>query len=352
MSLKKEAFGVTTKGEKVTKYTLENANGMKVSLLDFGAIVQALYVPDKNGTLADVVLGFEDILGYEDNGSCVGAFVGRNANRIGGAKVTISGKEYQLEKNDGENNLHGGMPGFHRVMYEMEYFEEEGSQSIEFSRLSPHMEQGFPGNLDVTVTYTLTEDNEFAIEYHAVSDQDTIVNLTNHSYFNLKGHASGDAGKHMVQILADEFVPTNKELIPDGTILPVKNTPMDFNVMKPVEQDIEADYQPIIFAGGYDHNYVLHTTEDELAKVCEVYEPESGRAMEVFTDLPGMQFYAANFLAEPKYGKEGKVYGKRDGLCFETQFFPNACNVPNFKSSLLKAGQEFESATIYRFFNK
>lgn len=348
MGIRTEAFGVTKNGEKVTKYILENENGMRVDFLDFGAVIQALYVPDRNGKLDDVVLGFEDIRGYETNGSGLGAFIGRHANRIADAKVTIAGKEYSLEENDRGNNLHGGDPGFHKVMYEAETFEDEGSQSVEFSRLSPDMEQGFPGNLDVTVTYTLTSENELLIEYLAVSDRDTVVNLTNHSYFNLSGHASGSVMGHQVMICADQFTSTDDTMIPTG-VEDVAGTPMDFTSMKTVGQDIHADYKPLLQGGGYDHNYVLSPSGDEVEKAAEVYDEKSGRVMEVFTNLPGLQFYSANFLDEPEYGKEGKKYGKREGLCFETQFFPNACNDSRFQTSILRAGQEYDYATIYKF---
>lgn len=348
MGIRTEAFGVTKNGEKVTKYILENENGMRVDFLDFGAVIQALYVPDKHGKIDDVVLGFEDIRGYEGNGSGLGAFIGRHANRIAGANVTIAGKDYPLAANDRGNNLHGGDPGFHRVMYEAETFEEEGSQSVEFSRLSPDMEQGFPGNLDVTVTYTLTPENELLIEYLAVSDRDTVVNLTNHSYFNLSGHDSGLATGHQVMICAKQFTPTDDAMIPVD-IADVAGTPMDFTAMKKVEQDIHADYKPLLQGGGYDHNYVLEGSGEEIEKAAEVYDEKSGRVMEVFTNLPGLQFYSANFLDEPNYGKGGKKYGKREGLCFETQHFPNACKDSRFQSSILKAGQEYDYATIYKF---
>lgn len=349
MSIKTEAFGITKNGEKVTKYILENNNGMKVEFLDFGAVIQSLYVPDRNGKFDDVVLGFDDIKGYEVNGSGLGAFIGRHANRIAKGKFAIGEKEYALEQNDRGNNLHGGAPGFNRVMYEAETFEEEGSQSVEFSRLSPDMEQGFPGNLDVTVTYTLTDENELLIEYLAVSDKDTVCNLTNHSYFNLSGHASGSAMGHQVMINAKKFTPTDDTMIPTGECVEVAGTPMDFNEMKTVERDINVDYKPLIQGSGYDHNYVLDISGDEIEKVAEAYDEKSGRVMEVFTNLPGMQFYSANFLNEQEYGKDGKKYGRREGLCFETQFFPDACNNRNFQTSILKAGQEYDYATIYKF---
>jgi len=279
----------------------------------------------------------------------LGSFIGRHANRIGGAKFELNGKVYELDKNDGNNNLHSKFDGYNKVKYETEIFEEEDIVSIEFSRLSPHMEQGFPGNLDVTVTYSLTEANELVIEYLAVSDKDTIVNLTNHSYFNLFGHNSGSIQDHKVWIKANQFTPTTKDLIPTGELTDVAGTPLDFRTLKRVGQDIEANYEPLKMAGGYDHNFVLDTSGNDVEKVAELVDDKSGRKMEVFTDLPGLQLYTSNMLSPVKHGKDGATYGKRAGICFETQYFPNSCNIPSFPSCVLKAGKEYDKVTIYKF---
>jgi len=349
MSIKKKSFGKTQAGDEAFLYALTNENGMSVSFADYGAIIVNILVPDVNGKLEDVVLGYNNVTGYEINPPGYGSFIGRHANRIGGAAFELNGKIYELEKNDGQNNLHGGAIGYNKHMYEVELFEEEDSDSIEFSRLSPHMEQGFPGNLDISVTYTLTEDNELVIEYLAVSDKDTVVNLTNHSYFNLAGHGSGSILDHKVMIDADKFTPTDDSLIPTGELRDVAGTPMDFRKLKTLGQDINADYTPLKQAGGYDHNYVLNNSRTQVEKIAELVDEKSGRVMELFTDMPGMQLYTGNFINGKDVGKKGVVYQQRDGVCFETQYFPNSCNTPEFPSCILKAGNEYDYVTVFKF---
>lgn len=349
MKFTQKSFGKTSKGQEANLYTITNSKGMSVTFTDYGANIVSIIIPDAKGNLTDVALGFENIQGYEENGPGFGSFIGRHANRIGGAKFELNGKVYELDKNDGNNNLHSGYTGYNKLMYDAEVFEEEEITSIEFSRLSPHMEQGFPGNLDITITYSLTEANELVIEYLAVPDKDTIINLTNHSYFNLSGHNSGSILNHKVWIKADQFTPTTKDLIPTGELWDVTGTPMDFRTLKKVGQDIEANYEPIKIAGGYDHNYVLNKSSNEVEKVAELVDDKSGRKMEVYTDLPGLQLYTANMLAPVKNGKGGETYGKRQAICFETQYFPNSCNIASFPSCVRKAGKEFDSTTIYKF---
>ena len=349
MKITQKSFGKTARGEEATLYTVTNGNGMKVSFTNYGANIVSIVVPDANGVMTDVNLGFENLAGYEENGPGFGSFVGRHANRIGDAKFELNGKVYELDKNDGKNNLHGGSIKYNSFLYETEIYEDDDIASVEFSRLSPHMEQGFPGNLDVTVTYSLTEANEIVIEYLAVSDRDTIVNLTNHAYFNLSGHNAGSILDHKVWIKANQFTPTTEDLIPTGELRDVTGTPMDFRTLKTLGQEIEADYEPLKIAGGYDHNYVLDTNGTQVEKVAELVDEKSGRKMEVFTDLPGMQLYTGNFLTPVNNSKGGAVYNKRDGVCFETQFFPNSCNISSFPSCMLKAGKEFDSVTIYKF---
>lgn len=352
MKITQKSFGKTKSGEDATLYTVTNNNGMEVSFTDYGANIVSIIVPDRNGDFADVALGYKNIEGYENNDPGFGSLIGRNANRIGGAKFELSGKVYELEKNEGENNLHGGNPAYNKVMYETEIYEEEEMISIDFSRLSPDMEQGFPGNFDLTVTYTLTEGNELMIEYHGVSDKDTVVNLTNHSYFNLSGHNSGSIIDHKVWIKANQFTPTSDDLIPTGEYRDVEGTPMDFRKLKSIGQDIDSDYEPLVQAGGYDHNYVLDNDSGDVEKVAELVDESTGRVMEVFTDMPGLQFYSSNMLTPVENGKDGARYDKRTGVCFETQHFPNACNIEGFPSSLLNAGQHYEYVTIYRFLCK
>lgn len=344
MSITTRSFGTTKDGAEVTLYTITNNNGMSFSAIDYGANLVSLLVPDKNGVLEDIVLGFDDVAGYEVNGCFFGAFIGRHGNRIGKAKFELNGKMYELEKNDGENNLHGGTPGYHQVMYQA----VTTDNSITFTRVSPDGEQGYPGNLDISLTYTLTDANELKLDYVTKSDQDTLCNLTNHSYFNLKGHKGGEITDHIVTIKANGFTGTSDDLIPDGTIVDVTDTPMDFRKPRRIADEIDSSYDPIVLAGGYDHNFVLDKPEGTYAKVAEVTEETSGRRMEVYTDLPGMQLYSGNFIVKEN-GKEGHIYTKRTGLCFETQYFPNSINVPTFTPCILRAGDSFRSTTMYKF---
>ena len=349
MSIETKSFGKTKNNESITMYTLTNRKGTKASFINYGAILVSLLVADKNGKLDDVVLGYDNLESYENgNNPGFGSFIGRHANRIGDAKFSIGEREYTLQKNDGENNLHGGAPGYNKVVYKAETSSQAASDSITFSRLSKDMEQGFPGNLDVKMTYTLTDDDELVLDYSAVCDQDTLVNLTNHSYFNLAGHNAGDILGHMVTIKANQFTPTNDALIPEGEFTNVEGTPMDFRKSKRIGDEIESKYQPLVIAGGYDHNYVLDKPEDEFAYVGELYEVKSGRKMEIYTDLPGMQFYTGNFISTEE-GKDNATYTRRHGVCFETQYFPNSCNVKEFKSCLLPKGKEYKTKTIYKF---
>jgi aldose 1-epimerase len=351
MSIKKQSFGKTKEGVEAALFVLKNKKGMTVTFTDYGANIVNILVPDKSGNFDDVVLGYDNVTGYEGNAPGFGSFIGRHANRIGGASFELNGKKYELEKNDGENNLHGGSKGYNKFIYEVETFEDEDSDSIEFSRLSPHMEQGFPGNLDISVTYTLTDDNELVIEYLAVSDKDTIVNLTNHSYFNLAGHKSGSILEHQVLLDADKFTPTDDALIPTGEIRDVTGTPMDFRILKPIGQDIEANYGPLKQAGGYDHNYVLNISGSEVEKIGELVEDKTKRKMEIFTNMTGIQLYTGNFINAEK-GKGGFIYQKRAGVCFETQYFPDSCNRSEFPSCVLKAGNEYDFVTVFKFSTK
>ncbi len=344
MSISTKSFGKTQDGKEVTMYTIQNKNGLKVSTIDYGANIVSLMVPDATGKMDDIVLGFDDVSGYEDNGCFFGAFIGRHGNRIGQAKFALDGVTYELEKNDGANNLHGGTPGYHKVMYQVSTTED----SITFTRTSPDMEQGFPGALDIKLTYTLTDENELVLDYETKSDKDTLCNLTNHSYFNLKGHDGGEITDHIVTLKANGYTATSDDLIPDGTIVDVTDTPMDFRSPRRVGDDIDSDYDAIVLAGGYDHNFVLDKEEGAYEKVAKVSEPSSGRKMEVYTDLPGMQLYSGNFI-EREEGKGGHVYTRRNGICFETQYFPNSINVESFAPCVLKAGETFHSRTAYRF---
>lgn len=349
MKLRKSSFGKTKDGKETTLYTISNGNGMELSITDYGANIVSILVPDSKGQVADVVLGYDSLGGYEINNTFFGSFIGRHANRIGGASFELNGKTYELEKNDGNNNLHSGSQGYHHFLYEAEVYEEEGLIAVELSRQSPDMEQGFPGNLDLSVRYSLNEANELIIQYKCVSDKDTIVNLTNHSYFNLAGHDSGSILDHKVWIKANEFTPTSDDLIPTGELRDVTGTPMDFREHKKLGKDIDADYEPLKQGGGYDHNFVLDKNENEIEKVGELIDDKSGRKMEIFTDMPGMQMYTANMVSPQDHCKGGKPYGSRSAVCFETQYFPDSCNISSFPSSVLKAETLFESSTVYKF---
>ena len=345
MSIEVRDYGVTSDGQQVKQYIMANKQGMKAVLLNYGAVITELHVPDKKGELHDVVWGYEDIAGYEVNTPGLGSAIGRNANRIGKAQITINGKVYELQKNNGENNLHGGNPGYNRRMWKGLIADDN---KVEFSIESPDGDQGFPGNASVKISYTLTEDNELRIGYEASADQDTIFNLTNHSYFNLEGQESNNVLEHHVWIDADAFTPTDDGLIPTGEIRSVEGTPMDFKTFHALGERIEEDYEPLKQAGGYDHNYVLNN-EGAYALCCKLKSLKTGIVMEVYTDLPGMQLYCGNFLEDETGGKNGRVYGKRSAVCFESQYCPDAVHHENFKSPICKAGEKYRSVTGYKF---
>ena len=336
-------FGATVKGDETKLYTLTNKNGMEIAVSDYGATLVQVIVPDKEGKPCDVVLGYDEAAGYEEGDLFFGAIVGRSANRIGGASFELNGVTYQLEKNDNGNNLHSGMDFYNQRMWKVK---ETADDHITFELDSPDGDQGYPGAVHIEVTYTLTEDNAVKIAYHAVPDADTLINMTNHSYFNMDGHASGDVLDQEVWIDADAFTRADAESIPTGEITPVEGTPMDFRKEKVVEKEIGADYTPLKLAGGYDHNWVLNGKG--FRKAASAESEETGIKMEVYTDLPGIQFYSGNFLAGSK-GKEGAVYEKGYGICFETQYFPDAIHKENFESPITKAGEVYDTTTVYKF---
>jgi aldose 1-epimerase len=343
MNLKKNLYGETD-GKKVFQYTLTNENGMKVKILNYGGIVTHLFVPDKDGHLADVVLGYDSLQGYIDKTPYFGAIIGRYGNRIAGGKFSLDGQEYSLARNNGPNHLHGGIKGFDKVVWESEDFIYPDSAGVILSYLSVDGEEGYPGNLDVTVIYTLNNNNELKIDYTAATDKATIVNLTHHSYFNLKGQGQGDVLDHMLQIEADRYVPVDETLIPVGELRAVKQSAMDFSTPRAIGRSIGE------VAGGYDHTWVLNRFDnDSLYLAARVSEPETGRVMEVFTDQPGMQFYSGNFLDGSITGKQGSVYHKYYGFCLETHHFPDSPNQPDFPSVVLRPGESYETTTIYRF---
>lgn len=347
MSFKKDFFGYTGNGSETALYTFENKNGMKISTSDFGAALVSVMVPDKNGKLQDVVLGYDDAAGYEKGDLFLGATVGRNANRIGGAEITVSGKKYVLEKNDGENNLHSGRNFYNIRIWKTEKITDI---SVTFMLESPAEDQGFPGNAKIRVTYELNDLNEIRISYEAFADEDTIFNLTNHSYFNLEG-TTGAAEvptvlDQEVLIFADKFTPADAQSIPTGEIRDVEGTPMDFRQAKKLGAEIDSDYDQLIMAKGYDHNWVING--EGFREAARMYSRKTGILMRVYTDLPGMQFYTANYVDNAE-GKEGAVYPKRSAACFETQYFPDAVHHENFKSPIVKKGEKYETETVFRF---
>ncbi len=349
MGIKKEAFGKMPSGEEIFQYTLTNKKGVSASFLTLGAVWTTMLVPDRNGKQADVVLGYDDLDSYRKNPPHFGSPIGRNANRIGGAVITIDGVDYKLEANNGPNNLHSGPDLYHTRVWECEASDTEEGSRLDFYLESPDGDQGYPGNAKITVSYTLTEDCSLILDYHMVSDKDTVANFTNHSYFNLAGHDSGDVMKQEAWINASHYTPADAVSIPTGEIALVAGTPMDFTAMKPIGRDIGADFEALVLGNGYDHNWVLDHEEGVLALAGKARDPESGRVMEVYTDLPGMQFYTANFLKDDLAGKGGVHYDRRHAFCFETQYYPDACHKPEFPSPMLKAGEEYRTRTVYKF---
>jgi len=347
-SSSKTSFGKMPDGQSIDLYTLTNSHGMKAAITNYGGIVVSLLTPDRAGHMDDVVLGFDNLDGYLKPEPYFGALIGRYGNRIGHAQFKLDGVVYHLAKNDGDNTLHGGLKGFDKRVWKARDV-SKGSPAVELTYLSKDGEESFPGNLSVTVVYTLTEANELKIDYTATTDKDTVLNLTNHSYFNLAGQGSGDILKHQITINADRFTPVDAGLIPTGELKSVVGTPFDLRKPATVGTHINDDNEQLKLGKGYDHNFVLNRTGDGLVPAARVTDAGSGRVMEVLTTQPGIQFYTGNFLDGTIHGKGGKVYGHRSALCLETQHFPDSPNKPSFPTTGLKPGQTFRSTTVYRF---
>ena len=341
-------FGTLPSGEEVQIYHLENKSGAFAEVLQFGAILVKLCVPDRDGRLTDVVLGYDDLAGYEVNGCFFGATIGRSGNRIAQSRFTLDGKEIVLTPNEGANNLHSGPDGFEKKMWTASEISED-KNAVTFSRISSDGENGFPGEFNVSVTYEMTEENELRIVYGGVCDQTTIANMTNHSYFNLAGEGSGSAMDQYLTIHAEQYTPVGEESIPLGENAAVEGTPMDFRKAHKIGDEIEADFEQLRITGGYDHNYVTDGyNKASIREIAEAWSEKTGIQMNVLTDCPCVQFYAANFV-DQEHGKNGHVYNKREAFCLETQVEPNAVNVENFHSPILEAGERYYSETIYRF---
>ena len=348
MSITVSTFG-NMKDNEAKLYVLKNAAGMTAAVSDLGAVLVSLYVKDRQGQFRDVVLGFDDVESYEEkNDTFYGATIGRCGNRIGKAQCQISGKTYTFDKNDGNNNLHGGFHGYQTRLWQVKDKKDDDTPFITFELHSPDMDQGFPGNADIRVTYALTADNSLEISYDAVADADTIFNMTNHSYFNLNGHDSGTILSQEVKINGDAFTWADEESIPTGELTPVAGTPMDFREYHAIGERIEADYTALKFGQGYDHNYCVNDSGKEKI-VASMRSGESGIVMEVRSDLPGMQLYTGNFIKGDQNGKGGCAYPRRSGSCFETQYYPDAPNHPEFAQPVFAAGTHYQTKTVYHF---
>lgn len=346
-TVKKESFGKTADGQAVDLYTLTNSGGAEAKITNYGGIITALKVPDRNGKFDDVVLGFDNLDSYLKGHPFFGAIAGRYANRIGKARFSLNGVEYKLAANNNENTLHGGRKGFDKYVWQAREVPAKDGAAIELKHVSPDGDEGFPGELTTTVVYTLTDDNKLRIDYHATTTKDTVVNLTNHSYFNLAG--GGDILNHEVQINADRYTPTDAGMIPTGELRPVKGTPFDFTKPMTVGSRVEADDTDLKQGQGYDHNFIVNGQPGTLRQAVIVREPTTGRVMEVWTTAPAVQFYIGNHLNVQQPGKNGKTYGKRSGFCFETQHYPDSPNKPAFPSTTLKKGGRYQSTTVYAF---
>ncbi len=350
--IEKSVFGKLEDGREVYMYTLKNKLGAEAKIITYGATVVSLTAPDRTGKYSDIVLGYDSLSGYERGTSFFGAIVGRYANRIAKARFTLDGKTYQLSANEVENQLHGGKVGFNKVLWESESFESKLGPAVKLTLVSPDGDQGYPGTVTLHVTYTLTNDNELRIDYEGTTDKPTIVNPSQHSYFNLTGVLTNTILNHELKINADTYTPIDKESIPIGMIEKVANTPLDFRKMTPIGAHVNDDFEQLKLAKGFDFNYVLNNFNGKVREVADVYEPKTGRHMQVLTNEPGIQFYSGNFLDGTQIGKNGVAYQYRTGFCLEAQHYPNSPNEPMWPSVVLKPGQTYRQTTIYKFSTK
>ena len=349
-AVEKRSFGKTPEGAAIDLYVLKNKNGVEVEVITFGATLVSLKAPDRSGNMADVVLGYKDLDGYVNDKAYLGATVGRYANRIANGRFTLDGKAYELPRNDGPNTLHGGVKGFNKRIWTAHEVSSPNGQAVRFSYLSKDGKEGFPGNLKAKVTYSLNNDNTLRIEYSTTTNKTTVMNLTNHAYFNLAGEGSGDILSHELTLHADRFTPVSSTLIPTGELRAVKGTPFDFTTATAIGARIEQDDEQLKFGKGYDHNWVLKRTKVAAPVLAaEAHEPKSGRLLQVSTTEPGIQVYTGNFLDGSIQGKSGAAYNRRSAFCLETQHYPDSPNHPDFPSTVLKPGQRFHSVTIYKF---
>ncbi|MET0647890.1 MAG: aldose epimerase family protein [Pyrinomonadaceae bacterium] len=346
---KREGFGQTRDGQAVHIYTLKNRRGAEARITTYGGTVVSLKVPDRAGKFDDVVLGFDDIEGFQKTTTYMGALIGRYANRIAKGRFSLHGQEYTLATNNGENHLHGGVRGFDKVIWKARPLAARGGQSLELTYLSRDGEEGYPGNLNVRVVYTLNDANELKIDYYATTDKDTVVNLTNHNYYNLAGQGNGDILGHVLTVNASRFTPTDAGAIPTGELRPVRGTPFDFTRPTAIGARINQDEEQLKLGKGYDHNFVVNGRPGTLRLAARVTEPTTGRVMETWTTEPGMQLYTGNYLDGSDVGKGGKPYRHRYGFCLETQHYPDSPNRAEFPSTVLRKGARFRSTTVYKF---
>lgn len=347
MGLAKQLFGKLADGTTADVYTLSNDHGIEMKVTNYGGIVISLHVPDRNGNSEDIVLGHDTLEGYQTDSPYFGALIGRYGNRIAKGRFPLNGTEYQVASNQGNNHLHGGLVGFDKVLWDVQEAEVSGVTGLQLSYLSKDNEEGYPGNLSVTVTYSLTQNNEFRIDYIAMTDKTTVLNLTQHSYFNLSGDKLSNVLDCDVMINGDQFTEVDDELIPTGELKSVEGSLLDFRSPITALKRIEAGGTGRLFGGGYDHNWVLNNPERSLILAASIYEPTSGRMMETYTTEPGMQFYTGNYLGVT--GKQGKEYKSFSGFCMETQHFPDSPNHLHFPSTVLKPGETYTQTTIYKF---
>ncbi|MEJ2112963.1 MAG: galactose mutarotase [Flavobacteriaceae bacterium] len=352
VSISKNNYGTTTDGKLVEKYTLKNEKGMQIDFITYGGIITSWTAPNKDGVYEDIVLGYNSLAEYEKATPYFGALIGRYGNRIANAKFSLDGTEYQLETNDGKNHLHGGVKGFDKVVWTASTVSTDTTASLILSYLSKDMEEGYPGNLSTTVTYTLTNNNELEVLYEATTDKKTIVNLTQHSYFNLSADFNKPILDHEITIDADTFIPVNETLIPTGELADVTNTPFDFRIAKTIGKDINIENSQLNKGGGYDHCWVLNHQDKGMRFVASAYHKNSGRLLEIFSNEPGIQLYTGNFLDGTLPNKAGGTYAHRTGFCLETQHYPDSPNQPNFPSTTLDVSEKYVSKTTFKLTTK
>jgi len=349
MAVTQSTFGTMPDGTKIDLFTLTNANGVEVRVITYGAVIVSIKAPDRRGHFDDIVTGFDTLEGYLTRSRYFGAVVGRYGNRIANGRFTLDGKTYELATNNGKNHLHGGLRGFDKVVWTGSRFERNGNGGVALTYVSRDGEEGYPGTLNATVTYTLTPRNELIVDYAATTDRATPINLTNHSYFNLAGDGHGDILQHVLTIDADRYTPTDDTQIPTGELAPVEGTPFDFRKPTPIGTRIDANDEQIRRGHGYDHNFVLRSASDRLHHAARLVDPSTGRTLDVATTEPGVQFYSGNNLDGSAVGKSGHVYARRTSLCLETQHFPDSPNHANFPSTILRPGERFQSQTVFTF---